>query len=119
MGCCKKSGCKNFTEQQLPVGDFSARDTLAAARAVVTKLLDIAHLNNKILPAEISPLRLANLIDELLRGREALKPDAQPVAGEFVLKFGPNKAYELHLPAGAAVEPAPKDSQKMFDFDRL
>jgi hypothetical protein len=119
MSCCKKSGCTSFTEQQLPASDFSARDTLAAARAVVTKLLDIAHLNNKILPSEISPLRLANLIDELLRGRENIKPDAQPVVGEFVLKFGPNKAYELHLPAGAAVAPESKDPQKMFDFDRL
>lgn len=119
MSCCKKSGCKNFTEQQLPASDFSARDTLAAARAVVTKLLDIAHLNNKILPAEISPLRLANLIDELLRGRDVAAPDTQAMSGSFVLKFGPNKAYELHLPAGAAVAPEPKDPQKMFDFDRL
>lgn len=113
MSCCKNNKCKNFNEQQLPVSELSARETLTAAREIVGKLLGLAHLNNKILPGDISPLRLANLIADLLRIGAAPAPTT--ATDNFVLKFGPNKAYELHLPA-TAPKTLVTDNQKMFDF---
>lgn len=118
MSCCKNQTCKNTTQQNLPTSNISANDALTAAKAVVAKLLQIAHFNNKILPSEISPLLLANLIAELLQQCERSPATVLPQRGEnFVLKFGPNKAYELHLPAGTPKVAQQADPQKMFNFE--
>lgn len=118
MGCCKKQTCNNYAKQDLPTSNISAQAGLDAAKVVVEKLLQLAQFNNKILPSEISPLRLAQLIAELVGQREQNTPTVQPAAVDhFVLKFGPNKAYELHLPAGADISAPQKDAQKMFNFD--
>lgn len=123
MSCCKKSDCKNAAAQNLPTSEFNALDTFAAAKVAMTKLLSVAHLNNKILPGDISPLYLANLIADLIRRQPAQPPasDAPTPAAQnrdFILRFGPNKAYELHLPGGSSTTPEIKDPQKFFDFDR-
>lgn len=117
MSCCKKSCCKKASPN-LPASSLRAKDVLNTARLVVERLLSVAHFNNTILPADISPLKLANLINDL---RAALRPDAaaEPPTN-YVLKFGPNKAYELHLPATNSEPPAfAPDPQQKFDFESL
>lgn len=121
MSCCKKFGCKNTNPQQLPTEEMRAANTITTAREIVIKLLDIAHLNNKILPGDISPLRLANLIDDLInvKNKPAQPATTQTTQQDFVLKFGPGKAYELYLPAGSSLAPTPKDPQTTFNFEAM
>lgn len=115
MSCCKKLCCKK-AEADFPASSLQAKDVLNTARLVVAKLLNVAHFNNTILPADISPLKLANLINDL---RAALRRESPPEThASYVLKFGPNKAYELHLPATNSGPPAlAPDPQQKFDFE--
>lgn len=121
MSCCKKPySCKNET---LPKEKLTTTDMVSMTQRIVTRLLDFAHLNNKTFPTELTPLVLANILHSLLEENIKLKektppPAAVPVLEEFVLKFGPNQAYELHLPGKLPVTAALQaDPQQKFDFN--
>jgi hypothetical protein len=123
MSCCKKSGAGKT--ETLPKEKMTTTDVFAMTQHIVARLLQFAHLNNKTFPAELTPLALANLLHSLLEENGKLKektqsPAALPVREEFVLKFGPNQAYELHLPGKQSVTAALQaDPQQKFDFSNM
>lgn len=120
MSCCKNANCKKSANSTtMPADEFKAKDMFFVAQEAVIKLLNIAHLNNRVLPPDISPLKLANLIHELVTSKKTIDDATRADSGNYVLKFGPNKAYELHLPAalGSDAEAQTPDPQKTFDFE--
>ena len=116
MSCNKKSCCN--TKSPLPRAEISL-DVNAVAQAF-TQMLQVAKtgIDNFGWTSE-ELAQLAQIIVALVRKPTPAPPVPATAAAVFTLQFGPENAYSLHVPAGAAAQRAALVEQLRAAADQL